>query len=426
MRKMNRVFAGIGLAGLLLTSCAGPLAPVSSLFNRRVTPVVPVDVSPKVAAQLRDFDFAVQSLRESYLDPDVVGEKWQSVVDAERLKIAQGNGEEELFIESLQKIVAELNDEDVAVLPPAQPPTQSNPSGAQGAYSGIGVLIELPEQGKDRLLILAVYPDSPADRAGLKPHDAIIAIEGEPVTFAKRSELIPKLRGETGSKVTITVRTPGQPPRDVTLTRRPVEPRSPISYKRLPDTNIGYIAPNPTQLNRMRSDTADALRDLNSERNVDGLVLDLRIIRGNEFPLDEMLSLFVNGQVGTVKMRDKREKIEIAGKSIAGSQEVPLAVLVSELTTGQAEAFAGLLQDLGRAQIVGTKTRGEIARFTTATLPGSRLRIQIPTGDYISVKNNSWRGKGLTPNVVSEFAWEDFTAENDPHIKQAVDVLTSP
>jgi len=222
------------------------------------------------------------------------------------------------------------------------------------------------------------------------------------------------------------VRTPGQPPRDVTLTRRPVEPRSPISYKRLPDTNIGYIAPNPTQLNRMRSDTADALRDLNSERNVDGLVLDLRIIRGNEFPLDEMLSLFVNGQVGTVKMRDKREKIEIAGKSIAGSQEVPLAVLVSELTTGQAEAFAGLLQDLGRAQIVGTKTRGEIARFTTATLPGSRLRIQIPTGDYISVKNNSWRGKGLTPNVVSEFAWEDFTAENDPHIKQAVDVLTSP
>ena len=426
MREMKRVFAAIGLAGLLLTSCAGPLAPVSSLFNRRVTPVVPVDVSPKVAAQLRDFDFAVQSLRESYLDSDAVGEKWQSVVDAERLKIAQGNGEEELFIESLQKIVAELNDEDVAVLPPAQPPAQSNPSGAQGAYSGIGVLIELPEQGKDRLLILAVYPDSPADRAGLKPHDAIIAIEGEPVTFAKRSELIPKLRGETGSKVTITVRTPGQPPRDVTLTRRPVEPRSPISYKRLPDTNIGYIAPNPTQLNRMRADTADALRDLNSERNVDGVVLDLRIIRGSEFPLDEMLSLFVNGQVGTVKMRDKKETIEVAGKSIAGSQEVPLAVLVSELTTGQAEAFAGLLQDLGRAQIVGTKTRGQIVQFTTATLPGSRLRIQIPTGDYISVKNNSWRGKGLMPNVISELAWEDFTAENDPHIRQAVDVLTSP
>jgi len=62
MREIKRVFVGIGLAGLLLTSCSGSLGPVTGLFNRRVTPVVPVDVSPKVAAQLRDFDFAVQSL----------------------------------------------------------------------------------------------------------------------------------------------------------------------------------------------------------------------------------------------------------------------------------------------------------------------------------------------------------------------------
>lgn len=423
MSRMNRLFIGLGVAMLLpLTACVGSPS-FSGLFNRRVTPAVPVDVSPKVAAQLRDFDFAVQSLRDAYLNADAINDAWQTTVDAERLKIAQGDGDEERLIESLQKIIAELNDEEVIVLPPAQSQPQASGS---GAYSGIGVLIDLPREGKDRLLVLAVYPDSPADRAGIKPHDAIIAIEGESVTFAKRNELIPKLRGETGSKVTVTVRTPGQPPRDVTLTRRPVEPRSPTSYKRLPDTNIGYIAPNPTQLGTMRSDTADALRDLSADRNVDGVVLDLRIIRGNEFPLDEMLSLFVNGQVGTVQTRGKKEKIEIAGKSIAGSQELPLAVLVSELTSGQAEAFAGLLQDLGRAQIVGTKTSGQIAQFTTATLPSSRLRIQIPTGDYIGVKNNSWRGKGVTPNVLSELAWEDFTAENDPHIKQAVDVLSAP
>ncbi|BCX05264.1 MAG: peptidase S41 [Candidatus Roseilinea sp.] len=422
-RLFNHLFIGLGIAMLLmLTACVGSPS-FGNLFNRRVTPAVPVDVSPKVAAQLRDFDFAVQSLRDTYLNADALDDQWQTAVDAERLKIAQGNGDEERFIESLQKIIAELNDEEVIVLPPAQSQPQS---GSSGAYSGIGVLIDLPREGKDRLLVLAVYPDSPADRAGIKPHDAIIAIEGEPVTFAKRNELIPKLRGETGSKVTVTVRTPGQPPRDVTLTRRPVEPRSPISYKRMPDTNIGYIAPNPTQLDTMRADTANALRDLSADRNVDGVVLDLRIIRGNEFPLEEMLTLFVNGQVGTVQTRGKKEKIEIAGKSIAGSQELPLAVLVSELTSGQAEAFAGLLQDLGRAQIVGTKTSGQIAQFTTATLPSSRLRIQIPTGDYIGVKNNSWRGKGVTPNVLSEAAWEDFTAENDPHIKQAIDVLTAP
>ncbi|MCS7055775.1 MAG: S41 family peptidase [Thermoflexales bacterium] len=421
---MSRLSIGLGAVMLLtLTACVGN--PVfSRLFDRRVTPAVPVDVSPKVAAQLRDFDFAVQSLRDTYLNAEAINDAWQTTVETERLKIAQGNGDEARFIESLQTIIEALNDEDVILLPPVQ--SQSSGSGSSGGYSGIGVLIDLPREGKNRLLVLAVYPDSPADRAGIKPHDAIIAIEGEPVTFAKRNELIPRLRGEAGSKVKVTVRTPGQPPRDVVLTRRPIEPRSPISYRRLPDTNIGYIAPNPSQLASMRADTANALRDLSADRNVDGVVLDLRVIRGSEFPLEDMLTLFVNGQVGTVQTRGKKEKIEIAGKSIAGSQELPLAVLVSDLTSGPAEAFAGILQDLGRAQIIGTKTSGQIAQFTTATLPSSRLRIQIPVGDYVGIKNNSWRGKGVTPNITSELDWEDFTAEDDPHIKQAIDALTAP
>lgn len=424
---MNRVHQTVVVAGIVsllaLTACTG--GALSNLFNRRVTPVAPVDLPPKVQAQLRDFDFAVQSLRTTYLRSEAVGEDWQKVVEAERLRITQGDGQEARFIKSLQRVIAALNDDDIVLSPPPSMQSAST-SSTPGRYSGIGVLIGLPEEGKDRLLVLTVYRDSPADRAGLKPHDAIIAIEGEPVTFAKRDELIPKLRGEEGSQVTITVRTPGRAPHDITLTRRPVEPNSPINYKRLPDTNIGYIAPDPTRLANMRTETADALRDLSAERNMDGVVLDLRIIRGNEFPLNEMLSLFVNGQVGTIQTRNQKEKIEIAGKSIAGSQELPLAVLVSDQTAGQAEAFAGLLQDLGRAQIVGTQTRGDLAQITTATLPSSRLQLLIPTGEYIGVKNNSWRGKGVTPNVVSELSWEEFTAEDDPHIQQAIDVLTAP
>jgi carboxyl-terminal processing protease len=408
------------IAALGLVGCGGGFG---SLFNRRVTPAAPVDVSPKVAAQLRDFDFAVQSLRELYLRPDALNESWRAVVETARARITYGDGRDQLLIESLQSILEGLNDEEVVLLPPATSQAASTPS---PAYAGIGVLVDLPQEGRNRLLILSVYPDSPADRAGLKPHDAIIAIEGEPVTYDKRNELIPKLRGQAGSRVTITVRTPGQRPRDETLTRQPIVPRGSVSYKRLFGTDIGYIAPDASQLSRMRMDTADALRNLTAERDLSGLVLDLRIIRGNDFPLEGMLSLFVNGKVGIVATRNKEEIIEIAGKSIGGSQELPMVVLVSEMTSGQAEAFAGLLQDLGRAQIVGNRTRGLLAEFTTATLPTSRLRLQIPSGDYRSVKGTSWRGKGVTPDVLSEVAWEDFTDENDVHLKQAVELLTSP
>jgi carboxyl-terminal processing protease len=411
---------GIGAAAVLaLTACSG--TPLSGLFNRRVAPTpIVADVTPRVQAQLRDFDFAAQSLRTQYFNPDAVGSGWQKVVDAEREQLTKsGDDQGEQFLASLAKIVTELKDEDVAVLPPSPPDSGT----ARQPYSGIGVLIGLPEEGKNRLLVLSVYPDSPADRAGLKAHDAIIAIEGDPVDFATRDDLIPKLLGEAGSKVNVTVRTPGQEPREVTLTRRLVEPNSPMLYKRLPETNIGYISPNPSSFGTIRTDTANALRQLNAERGVDGLVLDLRIIRSPDFPLEEMLSLFVNGQVGSIQSRGGKDKIEIVGKSIAGSQETPMAILVSDQTSGGVEAFAGLLQDLGRAQIVGTTTAGNLARITTLTLPSSQAQLRFPTGDYLGVKNNSWRGTGVTPNVTSEAAWEEFTADSDPQLRQAIDAL---
>lgn len=427
MSKFNRVLIGMGAALLMLTLTAcgtGVNNPLQNLFNRRVTPV-PEDLPPQVQAQLRDFDFAVQSLRAMYLKQDAVGQDWQKLADVERSAIVSKKDDTgEQFGASLSKIITEVKDDDLVVLPPEQP-TQPEQQQQRRAYSGIGVLIGMPEEGKDRLLVLAVYPDSPADRAGLKAHDAIIAIEDEPVTFEDRDNLIPKLLGEAGTKVTVTVRTPGQDSREVTLTRRSVDPNSPMVYRRLPDTNIAYIAPDPSDPTTMRTDTANALRELNNDQPVDGLVLDLRIIRTPEFPLDEMLSLFVNGQVGTIQSRQGKSKIEVAGKSIAGSQETPMVILVSEQTSGQAEAFAGILQDLGRAQVIGQPTRGNIAQFSTATLPSSQLQLRIPTGDYVGVKNNSWRGTGVQPGIKSDTFWEEFTADADPQLQQAIDALTA-
>jgi C-terminal processing protease CtpA/Prc len=123
-------------------------------------------------------------------------------------------------------------------------------------------------------------------------------------------------------------------------------------------------------------------------------------------------------------VRNEKEPIDIAGKSIGGSQEVPMVVLVSEQTAGQAEAFAGLLQDAGRAQVIGNPTRGLLAQFSPMTLPTSQIQMLIPTGDYVGLKNTSWRGKGVQPNIVSDKAWEEFTADDDPQLQQAIDALT--
>jgi len=438
MKRMNRIVGRIAVSAVLmsaltltLTGCAGiPItgATVKNFFDRtKPTAGVPSDLSPRVQSQLRDFDFAVTNLKKQYVNAASVGTDWQRTVDAERQKIIDAKDEQgDQFATSLGNIVLALKDVSASLSAPAQPQAQAT---GQPRFSGIGILAGLPEVGKDRILALYVFPDSPADRGGLKAHDAIVAIEGKPVTFADRDTLIPHLRGAEGTDVTISVRTPGQQPRDITLTRRPVTQSSPLVSKRVTGTNIGYIVPDPSNTKSMKSDVINALRDLNSDHNIDGLVLDLRIIRANDFPLEDMLSLFVNGQVASVQTRAKKTKLEIGGRSIGGSQEVPLVVLVSDQTVGQAEAFAGILQDLGRAKIAGQQTKGDMAQVTPLTLPTSHLQVLIPTGEYIGVKNNNWRGTngkdaGVKPNIVSAKAWEDFTTDDDPQLQQAVDALS--
>jgi len=384
-----------------------------------VTPI-PIDLPPQTQAHLRDYDTAVAALQQFYRDADKVGKEWQTLATQNREKIAQGV-DDATFIQLVSETIAAVQDEDVVLLPPEAPVQPTAPLTA--TYSGIGVLVGLPEAGKDRLLALYVYPDSPAERAGVRSHDSIVAIDGNAVTFEDRNTLVTQLHGEVGSKVVLTVRTPGQPEREVTVTRRPVRPSSPMVYEFVPGTNIAYIAPNPTQLFEMRNDTADAMRELQNAGTIDGLVLDLRVIRGTEFPMADMLSLFVNGKVANLQLRTVKNALEITGKSIAGSQDVPMVILVSNNTQGQVVAFAGILQSLGRARIVGEPTQARVAVLNTINLPNLGARLQIPSGDYLSLKNANWYQTGVEPDTKADRTWEEITAEDDAQLNQAVDLL---
>jgi carboxyl-terminal processing protease len=385
----------------------------------RVTPI-PIDLPPQTQAHLRDYDAAVTALKTFYFKEDAVGKDWQAIAAQNREKIAAGVEDAE-FVQLLRATIDAIKDEDIALLPPEQPVAATAPLTA--TYSGIGVVVGLPEEGKDRILALYVYPDSPADRAGIQAHDSIIKIDGDAVIFAEANQVVAKLRGEVGSKVILTVRTPGTAERDVTVTRRPVRPDSPLVYRILDGTNVGYIAPDPLNLREMKSDTANAMRALLNEGEIAGLVLDLRVVRGSDFPINDMLGLFVNGQVANVQLRTTKNKLEITGKSIAGSQDVPMVILVSNQTIGQVEAFAGILQSLGRARVVGEPTKGRVAVLNTVNLPSTGVRVQIPSGEYLSLKDASWYQKGVQPDKATEKTWEEVTTEDDAQLDQAVDLL---
>ena len=407
--------------------CAAMLAALTACNPRDMlesrqrvpAPTVPADLPSEVQAVLRDYDFAVNSLRALYLKPDVVGAKWQQTADAERKKIIQAESPDQ-YVPSLRAVIDALQDPDVGIALKAS-------AAATQTFGGIGVMVDLPQQGKDRLLVLLVYPNSPAERGGIRAHDAIVSVDGQPVVGAEGGAVVTRLRGQPGSKVTLGVRTPGQPEREVAVTRRVIDAspdNTPLVSRLIDGAHIAYIAPNPSDTEFMRDEVAAALRELSANQPLDGLVLDLRLMRANDFPLESMLSLFVTGdQIGSTQSRATKGKILISGKGVAGSQDMRLAVLVSDLTVGQAEAFAGMLQDLGRAKLVGNTTRGSTAVVTRLTLPVSKLELIVPSGEYVGSKGESWYGKGITPVVAIEQRWEEYGEDDDIALNRAVEEL---
>ncbi len=401
----------------LLSGCTG--AALQERFLRlRATPAPSYeDVAPRVVAQLRDFDTAVARLRELYRNPAALDAAWERKVAEARLAIARSDGGSlQPLVDSLSAILEALGDEEVRLMPPALL------QGTMPRYGGIGVLVDLPRPGKDRILVLSVYPGSPAERAGIQPHDAIIAVEGEPVTFEQRDEVIQRLRGNPGTRVAITVRRPGQATREVQLTRELIEMTDATVYRRIANTDVAYLLPAPSQPRRADEELAAALRALNADVPLGGLILDLRVARGDDLPLEAMLRLFANGQVGWVKRRETLEPLEVQGIAVAGSQELPLVILVSELTSGPAVVFAGLLQALGRAYVVGTPTEAPMPYVEEITLPASKIRLSIPAGEYLDFYRRGWR-EGVLPNPRSDQAWESFTPDNDPHLRLALELL---
>jgi carboxyl-terminal processing protease len=404
------------VSAVLMAACSAP-----NLLRAQPTAAVPIDLPLRTQYQLRDYDLAVKSVRERYIDGQAFGPTWQAAVATYRDRIVKGV-DDDTFYNTLGELLATLNDDDLSLTRPQPQPDAT--SSVSGTLTGIGVGVALPEQGKDRLLILVVYPDSPAEQGGLKPHDAIVKIDGKPVTYAERNTVTSRIRGPSGSEVTLTVRTPGKGEREVKLTRRPIVPVSPMVARRVEGTNIGYIVPDYANSDGMRIAIAQALRDLSRFQTLDGLILDLRTAQSPSFPTADVLSLFVNGPVGNAYTRTGKVKLEITGKNIVASQELPLVVLVSDLTRGSAESFAGILQDLGRARVAGTKTSGHVAVQSPLMLPNTGAQILIPAGEYRGVKDQSWYRRGLTPDITSDKGWDDFTDEGDTQIQQAVKALT--
>jgi C-terminal peptidase prc len=379
--------------------------------------------NPPVATdvQLRVFDDLVGRIETVYLYADYNGLDWPGTVAAYRAKV-QGGLETEAFYLAMQDFINALGDEHSHFESPAEVAASETELSGQNDYVGIGILVQpLPDKG--RVTILSVFPNSSAEHGGLKQHDSILAVDGNPIV-ENGVAYTHRVRGPECSAAVLTVQSPGEPPREVTFVRYHITAALPIDARLAPTADgarIGYIF-LPTFFDEtIPGQVEDALTEFGP---LDGLIIDNRMNGGgSSLVVEPILSLFTSGTIGHFVSREGERPLDIPANEIHNSQSVPLVILVGQDTVSFGEIFSGALQDIGRAKIAGQTTLGNVETLRGYDFEdGSRVWIAEERFDPL-VSHADWEKLGIVPDLEAFADWDTFVFENDPGVAAAVQLL---
>tara|TARA_B110000046_G_C13025703_1_gene413940 strand:- start:6838 stop:8469 length:1632 start_codon:yes stop_codon:yes gene_type:complete len=242
-----------------------------------------------------------------------------------------------------------------------------------GAYVGIGATINTSE---NKLVVVEVYKDLPADKGGLKSGDEIIKIDGLAVSDLKESAT-QFLNGKKNTKVSLTYLRDDKAT-EIVVSRGDVKPKS-VPVSKLLSNGIGYIALD--RFTKTASKEVEGALKLMLIDEAKGVVLDLRNNPGGLLhEAVKIVNLFVpKGQlVVSTKSNVETYNQTFETQKQPLSLEIPLVVLINQNSASASEIVAGALQDLDRAVIVGKRSFGKGLVQRPKPLPyGSQLKVTI-------------------------------------------------
>ncbi len=342
-------------------------------------------------------------------------EAWQ-IVHNEYL--VQPLDDEKMMQGAIRGMMDSLGDPHSGYMNPSE---YSDATAPLQGYSGIGAWVSTDGE---LLTITEPMAGSPAEAAGIKAGDQILAIDGEDMTGILPELARQKVLGPAGSKVVLTIQRAGvDQPFDVTVTRAQITIPS-LVYRML-DNNIAYIG-----LSAFSDTTGEELHSALEElmaKNPKGLILDLRYNGGGYLAaaIDVGSEFLADGVVTYEEYADgTRDTFNASGKGIA--TKVPMVVLVNEWSASASELVAGALQDRGRAQLVGVTTYGKGTVQNWIALSDEEGAIRVTIARWLTPNNRNVTGTGLTPNVEVKISDADAQAGTDSQLNKAVEILSQP
>lgn len=276
-----------------------------------------------------------------------------------------------------------------------------------GEFEGIGISFTTDENGN--YVIVSVFKDSPAEKAGLEEGDYILGADGK--AYPTMDALSAAIKGKRGTKVTVTYERDGKA-HDVEITRDKIEETS--VEGELMDGNLGYIA-----ISSFAENTADEFRvqlEAMESEGADGLVIDLRNNGGGMVNVCQEIADMLLGDCEIVSMENRAGEKSVLN-SDAEKTELPYVILVNENSASASEILAGAVKDNTDNPLVGVTTFGKgIVQTSGQMEDGSAL--EMTTMQYFSPNGSKIHKKGIKPDYVVE-----NTEKEDKQLNKAIELL---
>lgn len=344
-------------------------------------------------------------LQSKYVDPDIV--------DRQALYQAAINGLLQTFPDSGTFYV--------------DPNTVKTSVGPSGKFDGIGATVA---SQNGQIVIVAPIENTPAERAGLKPGDAILEVDGESTEGWTQEKAVIKIRGPRGSTVTLKIRH-DKDEMTLEIERDEIKVQSVTTQPpggALKDgsgtdiTDIAYIhirefsEPTKDEMQKALKDAVDAGKK--------GIILDLRnnpggLLRTTADIADE----FLDGSQ-TILTERERDGSDQTFSSRAGgvATEIPVVIIMNRFSASGSEVLAAALHDNNRATIVGEKSFGKgTVNVSNDLKDGGQLYISI--AKWLTPNGTQIDGIGIRPDVEVKLSDEDIDLRRDVQLFKAIDTL---
>lgn len=329
----------------------------------------------------------IRQLKELSDIMDVINQNYVGDKDVDRKSLMQG---------ALKGMIDSLGDPHSNYFTKEQ--LETFQEDIKGKYVGVGMVVQ--KRVNEPLVVVSPIEDGPGYKAGMKPKDKIIAIDGESTYTLTSEEAVNKLKGKENTKVKVTVVREGvKEPKEVEITRAVVELKYVKSKMVDEKEKIGYL--RLTQFGEdVYPDVVKALEEL-QKNGMRALVFDLRSNPGGA--LDQAIkisSMFLQeGKVVSVKSKDGEEQISNREGKYYG--DFPLVILINGGSASASEIVAGAVKDNKRGILVGEKTFGKGSVQTLVTLPdGDGIKLTI--AKYYTPSGVCIHGIGIEPDVKVE------------------------